>query len=67
MDILSKSNFIDLKENFYNKSVYAELDKIINNINTNLNSMDELALELGKICDGTITVKHNDRDGYYDI
>ena len=65
IDALSRNNIIEMKENIYNKNIYSDIDKIIDNISNGLNVMDNLAEILSKLSEGNIRVKNNDRDGYY--
>ena len=76
---LKKNNMVEIKENIFNDGIYPAIDTIITNIDTSINFMDKLSSKLSSYLpqtsksvsnpinsnDGCITVKHNERDGYY--
>ncbi len=68
---LKDVNWSDIKSSFYIKGVYPDIDLIVNKIDSGVGLIDELGIELSKMCgnsnsdDIKFGVKHNDRDGYY--
>ena len=63
---LKQSNLTDIKESFYKKNIYPDLDKIEDNIQNSIGLIEKIACAIENIqSDITLNIKHNDRDGYY--
>ena len=66
IEILKISNLIEIKNSFYLKGIYPDLDDLHNNIENSIGMIEKLAKVLENICtDVSLSIKHNDRDGYY--
>jgi DNA mismatch repair protein MutS len=63
---LKINNLIEIKESFYNKNIHNDIDDIENKIIKSIGFIDKLANVLEKYDNNiNLTIKHNDRDGYY--
>ena len=66
IEILKVSNLVEIKNSFYLSGVYSDLDELSNDIENNIGMIEKLSKVLEEMCpDVTLTIKHNDRDGYY--
>jgi DNA mismatch repair protein MutS len=66
IEVLRVSNLVEIKNSFYLKGIYLDLDDLSNEIENSIDMIDKLSKVLEDICpDVTLSIKHNDRDGYY--
>jgi len=66
IEILKISNLVEVKNSFYLRGIYPDLDAISDQIENGIGLVDKLSKVLENMCpDITLSVKHNDRDGYY--
>ena len=66
IEILKSSNLNDIKNSFYLKGIYPEIDNILEQIDNGIGLIDKLSKVLEDMCsDVTLSIKHNNRDGYY--
>lgn len=66
IELLKNSNLVDIKNSFYIKGIYPDIDSIIDEIDNGIGMIEKLSKVLEDMCpDVSLSVKHNDRDGYY--
>jgi DNA mismatch repair protein MutS len=63
---LKINNLIEIKESFYVKDIHPEIDELEDKISNGIGLIEKLASTLEKYdANLTLSIKHNDRDGYY--
>ena len=69
LEKLKRNNLIEIKENIYKKNICKDIDDLIFKIDNSIGFMEKLAKKLDIFINNTdksiISIKHNDRDGYY--
>jgi DNA mismatch repair protein MutS len=66
IEVLRVSNLVEVKNSFYLPGIYSDLDDLSDQIENSIGMIDKLSKVLEDICpDVTLSIKHNDRDGYY--
>jgi DNA mismatch repair ATPase MutS len=66
IEVLKVSNLVEVKNSFYLQGIYYDLDNLSEQIDNSIGMIDKLSNVLEKLCpDVTLSIKHNDRDGYY--
>jgi len=66
IELLKQTNLIDIKNSFYLKGIYPDIDNILDQIENSIGLVDKLSKVLEETCnDVSLSVKRNDRDGYY--
>ena len=66
IEVLKVSNLVEVKKSFYLEGIYLDIDDLSNDIENSIGMIEKLSKVLEDICpDVTLSIKHNDRDGYY--
>ena len=66
MDILKASNLVEVKNSFYVREVYKDIDDLVDQIESGIGMVEKLSKILEGINpDVSLKIKHNSNDGYY--
>lgn len=63
---LKLNNLVEIKESFYKPSIYPDIDSLEEQISNGIGLIEKIAKGIEEIIpDITLTIKHNDKGGYY--